>query len=134
MQKYLKADFLKDVAKEAKNIKKHATREEIDNLSIERLYGRSPTRCIYGMLTGHCRLSRAIDLINMCCPIFFDKYKVPEMDNGMRSISKAKNGSKNPNPTGLSHFSAIESYIIQPWAKNANLIAYLKGETKTLNL
>lgn len=33
-----------------------------------------------------------------------------------------------------SHFSAIEAYILLPEAQNANLIAFLKGETETLEL
>jgi hypothetical protein len=33
-----------------------------------------------------------------------------------------------------SHFSAMEAYILLPEAKNANLIAFLRGETDNLEL
>ena len=38
------------------------------------------------------------------------------------------------NITYLKYISAMEAYIMLPEAKNANLIAFLRGETETLEL
>jgi hypothetical protein len=63
--------------------------------------------------------------------------KVMEMVNG-----ESIDGVSNPEELEehrlsmftITHFSAIEAYIMTPEAQNANLIAYLRGETNTLTL
>lgn len=55
------------VKKEAANLKKNATKEELAKLDFDRLDGDSPYSCMYGQMTGHCYSNRASELIFNCC-------------------------------------------------------------------
>lgn len=138
-KKYLKSQFLADVAKEAKALKKNATKDELENLSINLLNPLSFNSCIYGQMTGYCNSTRALTLIQGCCPRFFTTDNINQ-GMSMTGVKKAVNGKKvgefknGRNRYYMSHFSAIETYILTKDAKNANLIAFLRDETKELNL
>lgn len=136
MKRYTKEMFLKDVAKEARLLKKNATAEELEKLDIIKLDPSSKYECIYGLATSHCRSPRAIELIESCCKRFIFRHH--DLKRGMKYVSQNVNGAtadlKEGNDFDIHHFSSIETYIMQPFAKNKNLIAYLKGEKKELVL
>lgn len=133
-----------DVRKEAQALRVHATKEERERLSFSTLNPSNIDRCIYGQMTGNCYSERAALLIHDCCVRYFkhnvvlalfdgrsNMMRIQQHVNGttVENFVKERNGS-NP----YSHFSAIEAYICLAEANNANLIAFLRGETETLEL
>lgn len=110
-----------DVKKEAEALRVHATKEELGRLDIKYLDGNDIKLCIYGQMTGDCDSSRASYLIQKCAPCYFE------------SESEELNIILNQNFAEF-RWSPLEHYIRISKARNANLIAYLKGETDTLEL
>lgn len=133
-----------DVRKEAEALRIHATKEERDKLSIVTLSPSNTDRCIYGQMTGNCFSLRAAELIHGCCARYFKHNVVPALFDGQSNMVRIRqyvNGTTvndfikdRSESSPESHFSAIEAYILLPEARNANLIAYLRGETETLEL
>lgn len=132
--RYTKKQFLDDVSKEAKKLKKLATPEEKDNLNFSRFNPNGRSNCIYGQMTGDCRNNRAIELIGKCCIRYVKNPWQLEEINNFTGLKKNINGTKNETPRSLTYFSLIEAYIFMNLAKRENLIAYLKGERKDLVL
>lgn len=142
-----KEQFLKDVRTEINNIKKYATKAEINRLDFENLNPDSKYKCIYGQMTGICTSPRASELIFKSCARYIspgDDYiktdsfiKLKSQING-KTIPDIKNNKQFLNTRRefgeIQHFSSLESYIMLPKAKNKNIISYLKGETKKLVL
>ena len=119
---YTYEQLLDDVRKEAEALKVHATKEELGRLNIEDLDPASTIRCYYGLMTGECDSPRASELIQKCTAIYLDG---PPRELDTVGITSEFHEYR---------WSPIEYYIGLPDAKNANLIAYLKGETETLVL
>jgi len=109
-----------DVRKEAEALRQHATKEEMERLDIEMLNPNSTTTCVYGLITGSCLSERAAELITMGAPVYYSTRNLDTM-----GIKMSYNQSR---------WSPIEVYIQQSEAQNANLIAYLRGETESLTL
>lgn len=141
---YTTNQLIADAAKEAKLLKKHASKSELIALRIDELAASNIHKCIYGQMTGDCFSNRAAELIQLCTPRYFTHAAIAETaQNTIATIARAANGQtvkdfKN-NRIGRGgyspiHFSAIEVYITWIGAKNDNLIAYLRGETKKLIL
>lgn len=142
--KYSKADFIEDVIKEVKSLKENARKKELENLDFENLDPQSFQHCIYGQMTGNCTSLRASQLIVKSCKRFIDFTNAHEISNlnhvkanvngrTIRGVRDAK-GFQKTRPYEIQYLSTLETYIIMPWAKNKNLIAYLKGETDDLVL
>jgi hypothetical protein len=131
-----------DVRKEAEALRVHATSEELGRLDIDALDPKLNATCIYGLMTTHCNSDRAIHLIESCACRFVKTDSICSIeDNGFKEIQEVINGAKVDNLQqsrkdlfGPGHYSAIEAYILLPEARNENLIAYLRGETETLEL
>lgn len=125
-----------DVTKEAQALRVHATAEELGRLVYNDLEPTDARYCIYGLASGkHCYSERAIELMNKCAFAFFDG--LPDNYDQLNKFSVEKPNDFIDARRGqftYHVFSAIEAYILLPEAKNANLIAYLKGETDTLEL
>jgi hypothetical protein len=132
-----------DVRKEAEALRVHATKEEREKLDISKLQPEHRDRCIYGQMTGNCDSDRSIALIRSCAHRLIQDYGLTEIkEQGFERIERK--ASIEPIEYDLeyieearmvgSHYSAIEAYILLPEAKNANLIAFLKGETDNLEL
>lgn len=130
-------DLKSDVKKEAEALQMHATSEERERLCFELLDYSDKRRCVYGLMTGDCFSERAAELINTCAITHFDL--LPEsvdeisgyiVDKPEDFIDKRTSASVFSPYT----FSAIEAYICLPEAKDANLIAFLRGETNDLDL
>jgi hypothetical protein len=131
-----------DVRKEAEALKIHATKEERERLNIDELQPAYGSYDVYGQMTGHCFSMRAAKLMYKCCKQFFNGDVLPDTENhtsmpriavniaGEKVDGFIKERTKVKNP----HYSAIEAYILLPEANNANLISFLRGETKTLEL
>lgn len=140
-------NLIDDVKKEAQALRVHATEEERGNINIRDFDPASYDGCIYGMATGSCHSERAAELIEKCCVRFFlnkgeDTSGFTAIRyEGFKGIAKrviSENISdlfeSRAGYTAPKYFSAIEAYILLPEAKNANLIAYLRGETNDLDL
>jgi hypothetical protein len=131
-----------DVQKEAEALRVHATKEERERLDIEMLDPSMNALCIYGLMTTHCNSDRAIHLIENCACRFIKTNSISAIERyGFKEIQEVINGAKADNLQKSrinlcdpGHYSAIEAYICLPEANNANLIAYLRCETETLEL
>lgn len=144
---YTFEDLKNDVAAEAKALREHATKEELAELNLSEFDPNAAEGCIYGQMTGDCYSDRAALLVSLCTQRYFrhEMFDVIEK-HGVKGLSKAVNGKSVADfieerakahlymNTKKVHYSAIEAYILLPEAKNANLIAYLKGETENLEL
>jgi hypothetical protein len=149
--KYTKAQLFEDVAREATLLKETATQIELQRISFYDLDPRYYTKCIYGQMTGDCFSDRAAYLIFNCCPRYFRSHS--DDDDIIEDVTKSKaaklekfvNGESVPGVKdsfglkqirshGDCHYSAIETYIMQPYAKNKNLIDFLRGRRGDLVL
>lgn len=138
---YTKKQFLEDVAKEAKALRKHATKEELAKLDFKRLDPHSSYSCIYGQMTGNCVSERANDLISKCAKklIDFKEYAGWDISDAIETAVDKKPTkiflSRHRKENILNFISSIEAFImLNDDSKNENLIAYLKGETNDLKL
>lgn len=131
-----------DVKKEAEALRVHATQEERAKLDYGNLYPAYGSYDVYGQMTGHCYSMRAAKLMYKCAKRFFkndlltttSNYSSVEIIIENMVGEKVENLIKERTKVKSPHYSAIEAYTLLPEAENANLIAYLKGETDTLNL
>jgi len=119
------------VIDEARLLKETATKAELDRLSInvKHLNPDSPTKCIYGQMTGDCETQRATDLIKLCCQ------KVYEVKTRTHVITKSVLNGSPKDKTREQFFSPIEVYIFvaqDKLDKLQNLLSYLKGKKETL--
>jgi len=123
------------VLQEADNLKKHATKEELEKLNILNLQNDHSENCIYGQMTGHCFEERAHELIMLCAPKVYNVI-------GQRDWLRDGNELNGP-PTKINgrlrgdvYYSPIEIFISQGTNKvlgnNKRLIDYLKGNVKEL--
>lgn len=145
VKEYTKEQFLADVSKEVKALKKYATKEELNKLNFYWFKPHRKDKCIYGQMTGSCLSNRASKLIFQCCKRFVKNNSstciskggfgiIKEQINGTyvganKSLEELKRDRNN-----IHHLSSLESYIFLPKAKNRNVISYLKGETQKLVL
>lgn len=121
--------LLEEVVIEAINLKKYATKEELNNLNYDRLAGAFFNSCIYGQMIGDCYSPRAKELIKKCCKI---KYK----DTDWKSDDFEKIDDLQENN---SYVSPIEKFlfIYKPTTSDKSnkineLIKFLKDEIQTL--
>jgi hypothetical protein len=109
----------KAVVKEALLLRKHATQEEKRNLKINKLDGQSGVNCIYGLMTGWCSSSRAVELLNKCAIPFSFSHNV-YTPTTKRKFTNDINGFR-------SFYSPIEFYICQKGAKIEDLVNLIKS-------
>lgn len=132
----LRLKKMKELAvKEATNLKKHATKQEIDNLNLFTFDPTSESRCIYGQMTGECYSERSVELIQKCCTRVYNvKPAVCVRDQKLNGAPTAIDEDKH---RGAFYHSPIEVLI---WPGNGGkesgekIIKFLKGETKELVL
>ncbi len=141
--KITKKQFLADVMHEIDALKANADENEINKLNFENFDPISPSHCIYGQMTGNCCSPRAKELMDKCCIRELDLTKidgdinerdfieVKEMVNGAYSGRTWRNDG---NGRSYYYLSSLEGYIQLGHSKNKGIIAYLKGERKTLSL
>jgi hypothetical protein len=124
-----------DVRKEAEALRAHATKEERERLDFSKLDPYNHSWCIYGMATGSCINQRAAYLVDKCAIRYFEDW-ANDVEELNEQVTDKPNNSIELRISESEHYpySAIEAYIALPNAKNANLIAYLRGETVNLEL
>lgn len=130
-----------DVKKEAEALRVNATAEELGRLDFNSLDPHHLNKCIYGQMTGHCNSVRGVQLIEACAIRYIKDGNLTYVArDGFKRIQDLVNGATvadlyyDRNNLIDVHYSAIEAYILLPEARNANLIAYLRGETDNLDL
>lgn len=111
-----------DVRKEAEALRVHATKEELGRLDFETMIPSHCKKDIYGQMTGDFDSGRATELKQKCARVFIDG---DIQDLELIGIHECF--------TDFS-WTPIEYYELCVEAKNENLIAFLKGETETLDL
>lgn len=129
------------VKEEAKNLKKHADKKQLENLNFKFLDFDSPERCIYGQITGDCFSEEAHNLIQKCAKRVY-KSNYNEL-NWESNISTCKLNGKPEIKKGLGRdrvelfYSPIEVFIAQDKnitnGNNEKLVNYLKGKITRLN-
>lgn len=111
-----------DVRKEAEALRVHATVEERERLDVETMAPYDCERDIYGQMTGEFDSGRATELKKQCAPVFvsgdIQDFKAIGIHECFADFS----------------WTPIDYYILGGESNNANLIAYLRGETETLEL
>lgn len=121
------------VKQEADNLKKFATKEEINKLNFLELDPGSIMECIYGQMAGYCDSERAAELMKQCCQKMIYNFGSLKLSNE----SKLEENSEAFNNFGRKsyYWSPIEIYIYKNLFKdkmNKNLIDYIKGTVKEL--
>lgn len=123
--------YPKLVIEEAKNLKKHATKEEIERLDFENLRVFDSNQCIYGQTTGNCYSDRAVELIQKCARRVYKANSSPD-------VVKRKDLNGSPVKACRDYYwSPIEVFIAKARMSgnhlmNRRLIQFIKGEIKTL--
>lgn len=114
------------VIEEATNLKKFATKEELNKLDFNTLAPSSINKCIYGQMFDGCNSLRAIELIKKCCNKVY---------NSNDELIKPKDIYRAP--FKFNCWSPIEKFLYykENWNYNvSNLVQFLKSETETLKL
>lgn len=136
--------FLKDVMAEIEGIKETATNEEKKRLDIDFLDPMRTDRCIYGLLTGDCMEARAREIMDVSCKrvwnlagdgVYQNRYRF--LDSVLENVNgdyESRRTWDNGKDARLTYLSALEGYIALNDAKNEEIIAYIKGDTDTLEL
>ena len=124
------------VKEEAKNLRINATAEELNNLTDTILSPDSPTKCLYGLMTGSCESSRAIKLINICCSVRIKNFKGIMSDNYELSESSFLKAPRRNNwsiKTENMRFSPIEVMLwLAPASDIKMLVKYLRSEIRVM--
>ena len=132
-RKKLMIELVKD---EAKKLKKIATKEELSKLDFNNLFPTSPSRCIYGQITGDCFSERAGELIIECAKRVYNYIDHYSILRDLPVNGKPKELEKSYN-RGNFYFSPIEVFIDQRdkncYYNNKILVSYLRGEINRLN-
>lgn len=121
-------EFKKEVKREMDLIILHQTKEKINKLDFSELDSSDSNLCIYGQMEGCCDYQSAIDLFSKTCRFMYRcldyLYDLEEIDTKLNYKESIKEFC----------FSPLEVYIYQAGAKNEDVIKYLKGEIKTIEL
>ncbi|MEK6829010.1 MAG: hypothetical protein AABY15_02705 [Nanoarchaeota archaeon] len=143
-------EFLKEVEKEVILLKKHASKEQLDNLDADLIDPTHADACIYGQMTGECRSLEAKRLMDLCCKRIFLVDDGAEDLTG-KKFSKVKGflGEKYTGQTWdeasievgdkycireFMYLSVLEGYICLKGAKVKSVISFLKGKVNKLSL
>jgi len=124
---------LAELAKgELVNLKKHATRLELNRLAGQlEINNSNKYECIYGAMTGSCESERAMSLINLC-----SLQRVRDITNSMGVITE-ENFSNYPRSSFRFHkdnvFSPIETVLFLCTDNDVrNMFNYLTKDTELL--
>lgn len=149
-----KQTFLQAVRHEIDGLKKNATQPELQRLDLTTFNPKSMVACIYGQMCEECNTLRAKELMDQCCEIvmgdYVIKYGGPDhaQDNfAFETILNKVNGEYSGQTwedaflmdpkkfhRTYKYMSALEGYVNIDGANIEGIIAYLKGETETLEL
>ncbi len=132
--------LVEETEKEARLLRQYATLDERDNLDLDTFDPLDRQNCIYGQMTGSCFSKRATSLIKKCAamvvhleeeedcsiPIEYAPCRLPR--GNKRKLTLTSNRAEQH------YFSPIEIYIAQEDADIPQLLAFLQGNSKKLNL
>lgn len=119
-----KEEVYNGIVEEIKTIREKATSEEKANLNKLDFERYSVTRCIYGLMTGHCSSNRAKELM----PKSIDNYpKFTDNLIGFFGVAAMTNSKQIYTLLEMALFE-LSDYIIN------NIIDYIKEETDQLLL
>lgn len=121
-------DLVELVHIEASRLKENARPDELKKLDFLSLNPELPWYCIYGQITGSCYSTRAHTLIKKCA-----SRVLPTLEPSCELTYGTKVNLHTSVNAKLS-WSPIEVYILQSGSDQEQLINYLKGKRKTLNL
>ncbi len=125
-QKITRPEFVAEVIAEIENIKAKADKSELNRLNFEKFNYCSPYACIYGQMTGDCKSNRAIELTPK-------KYQHTGSITNKHTIPFSRQSFTQHDT--FNYFTALEKYLYMVKDQtHIHIIAYLKGETDTLNL
>ena len=120
-----KSEFLQAVQAELDNIKAKATKKEIKKLDFSKLLYFDRENCIYGLMTGECQSERAREL---------------QPKHYSAGFCRGESFSKQIITKG-NQFTPLEIYLYivankyeDRSKKHKEIIQYLKGEIKTIEL
>ena len=124
------------VIEEATLLKKHATRQELNNLDYDNLDGSYKYSCIYGQITGNCTNKRANQLIYKCAKRI---YLSDEEDTFGGKLNGAPEKITNDSNRLFYYVSPIEKFLYMykkhtdlQSTKVRKLVKFLKGEIDQL--
>ena len=130
------------VIAEANNIRRIALKRELKKLDFCSLIPDEYQSCIYGQMTGDCYSERAYELIRKSCPSVIES-DTDDFKGELLNFNEWEKtwGIEKPNEFNddfrYSFYSPIEVFIARKRNKkngnNAKLIAFLRGETDTLD-
>lgn len=144
--------FLHDVMFEIEALKANAIPEEIERLNLSNFDPTHSERCIYGQMTGRCDTIRAHELMNESCIRLVDtkssnlitqpQFLGPAHSNKLpiESDKFVVNGEYDKNKIwpgrvrSYAYLSALEGYILTENANIEGVMAFLKGETDSMEL
>lgn len=130
-------ELIAAVKVEAANLRKYATKEELNRLDFNTFSTSLSKSCVYGQMTGNCFSYRSSQLIGECAPFTLRSLAKDSLYDNIKLF--------NSNLSDRLVWSPIENYIFldseensEQWkfqnTQNKKLISYLKGETDELNL
>jgi hypothetical protein len=126
--------LVKEVHIEARKLRELATDAERGCLNFDTLNPRYPRECIYGQMTGLCYSRRAESLIAACASSYIAAESFLEEVSCSFEPASPKTTDIHKVLDTVCYWSPIEVYISHSDADNKQLVAFLKGERKTLNL
>ena len=144
-----KEEFLKEVRKEVKLLKKHATAEQLLKLNAKIFNPAQSDTCVYGQITGNCQSIEAKRLMDLCCKKIFVLAEGAEnlVDRKFSDV-KALLGEKYKGQTwdesiiegeplilrSYEYMTVLEGYTCLKRANIEGLIDFLKSKTTELEL
>lgn len=122
------------VMSEAFRFAKYATDKQKGNLDFSGLDPYSPHTCVWGMASSdsNCFGDEALDLMRKCAVPY--SHSIYSASGDAYTTEAPLEETCFDEYAARTSYSAIEHYITQEGAKNENLIKFMKGETKTLEL
>lgn len=128
----IKSAFLNKVKEELDTIKRLATSEEIAKLELSTFDPHTPSKCIYGQMTGECSSDRAKELF----PKILDITTMSNTDETYKDIKDTiyfydKKDKKNRYSL---IFTPLEVYLPLRTTNVKQIIEYLKGERDQITL
>lgn len=114
------------VLEEAGKLRRFATLEERQRLTIRQIEPDSPQDCIYGQMTGYCFSKRAAELLAQCA--------VPYSYKPFRFAPPTRADFIKPPTEDFRNFSPVECYILTSSAKIIPLAEFIRGDRDTLTV
>lgn len=116
------------------NLRKHATKDEIDKLVRERFFPTNRRHCVYGQMTGDCFSTRAHELIRLCAPVMLEGHL--RFDTVFKKVAISTVETRKD---GRMAYSPVEVLLMLYYGKGkfekfTHILNFLKGTGKTVRL